>query len=155
VIHADDAGPHLLELYTYRSMQEIGHIASNKIVERRVHLSKALSQLAPFDIPALRLDAVVGGIPILRLVIFRLLRAISDPRNRLHILQTKFYWHQKTKWGSMFQREGLPIVVCDKQRLRMVCRCQVDRDKVGVGISRVIEVHRRFHAGPSRLRYRG
>jgi len=42
----------------------------------------------------------------------------------------------------MFHREGLTAKVCDKQRLLMVCRRQVDRYKVGIRIPRVVEIDR-------------
>ena len=70
------------------------------------------ANLSIFD--ALGLDSVVGGITILSPVVFWLFRGIGDPRNCLHIFQTKFYRHQQTEWGSMFDSEKLSVVVCDK-----------------------------------------
>src|ERR1700722_7941118 len=104
--------------------------------------------------PVMPLDSVVGGIPKSSPVISWLFRGIGDPGNGFHVLQAKLYRHQKAKGCSMFHREGLTVKICDKQCLRMARRRQVNRDKVGIRIPRGVEIDRRLHTSPFRLRSR-
>src|ERR1700749_2502110 len=98
------------------------------------------------------LNSVVGGIPILSPVICWLLGGIGNSRNSLHVLQAKFHGYQQAEWCSVFHREGLTAEVCGEQRLRMACRRQVDRNKVGIRIPRGVEIDRRLYASPFCLR---
>src|SRR5580704_10016582 len=99
------------------------------------------------------LDSVIRGIPISSPVISWLFRGIGNPRNGLHVLQPKLYGYQETEGCSMFHRESLTAEVCDKQRLRMACRCQVDRDEIGIRVTRGIEIDRRLYTSPFCLRH--
>jgi hypothetical protein len=96
----------------------------------------------------------VAGIPTFGPIVSWLFRDIRNPSNGLHILQTKFHGHQQTERCSMLHGEGLTVKVCGEQRLWVAGRRQVDRHKVRVRIPRRIEIDRRLHVRPFRLRHR-
>ena len=54
----------------------------------------------------------------------------------------------------MIHGEGLAVEVCGEQRLWMPGRRQVERHKIRVRIPGGIEIDRRFHTRPFRLRHR-
>jgi len=54
----------------------------------------------------------------------------------------------------MIHRKGLAVDVCGEQCLWMAGRRQVERHKVRVRIPRGIEIDRRLHTRPFRLRHR-
>src|SRR5450755_4634936 len=99
------------------------------------------------------LNSVVARISTLGPIVSRLFRDIRNPRNSLHILQPKFHGYQETEWCSMIHGEGLTVKVCGEQRLWMAGRCQVERHEVRVRIPPGIEIDRRLHARPFRLRH--
>jgi hypothetical protein len=54
----------------------------------------------------------------------------------------------------MIYGKRLTVEVCGEQRLCVLGRRQFERHKVRVRITRGIEIDRRFHARPFRLRHR-
>src|SRR5579862_8558147 len=108
--------------------------------------SLCLTFVAPFENHFS--DSVVRGISISSPVIAWLFRGLGNPRDGLHVLQAEFHGDQKAKRRSMFHRERLTAEVCSEQRLRMACRRQIDRDKVGIKISRSVEIDGRLHSSP-------
>src|ERR1035438_7301417 len=62
-------------------------------------------------------NSVVAGISTLGPIVSWLLSDIRNPRNSLHILQTKFHGHQQTERCSVIHGEGLTVKVCGEQRL--------------------------------------
>src|ERR1700730_11958742 len=99
-------------------------------------------------------NSVVAGISTFGPIVSWLFPDIRNPGNGLNIFQTQFHGHQQTERRSMIHGKELTNEVCGEQRLGMAGRRQVERHKVRVRIPRGIEIDRRFHTRPFRLRHR-
>src|SRR6516164_5306422 len=92
--------------------------------------------------PNLSLNSVITGVSAFCPIILWLGLHITDPGDRLDILQAEFYRGKQAQRSPMIYHQRLSVKVSRKQRLLMPSRRQVNRHEIRVGPPGRVQIYR-------------